>query len=83
MITAADIHWELADPPPAFTTADDFVVDVVLEAVSYRTLAQQAIHYAAALAKDLQRSEVNLQRLRDEYRDFRASMMRRPTGEAA
>ena len=49
-ITSSDIRWELAPPPD--TTSGDALIDALVEAESYRRLAQAAIHELHRLAGD-------------------------------
>ena len=78
MLTAADISWELrelsADDLPH--GPDDMLVDVLVEAQSYRTLARQAIHELHSLAQQHDRLRTSHHRLLDEYRCLREQIHR-------
>ena len=53
------------------------------DVLAYRELAQQALHALADLTVRLDRRRVELTELRDEYRAFRARVLRAATGERA
>ena len=52
-------------------------------AAGYRALSQQAIHALHDLTRQLERTRQAHGRTRDEYRDFRARLMRESVGRAA
>ncbi len=69
MITAADISWNLSDPPADdLPSGDDLLVVLVAEAHTYRMLAQQAIHLLHELYIERRARELQHERLRAEYR---------------
>jgi hypothetical protein len=70
-ISADDIRWDLGDlpaPPPS----DDLLTDALMEAMAYRLLAQQALHYAHDLCCAVDRLTAERNRLLDENRALRA-----------
>lgn len=73
-ISDGDIPWDLADPPSRELSVCDacgcVVVDLIIESMSYRLLAQQAIHYSHQLASDAAR-RADRDRLRDRLRDIK------------
>jgi len=54
-ITAADISWGLPAEDESIETADDLTVLAIVEAQSYRVLAQQALHalHRVTLERDI------------------------------
>lgn len=74
-VNADAIAWTLADElPPA--SDDDPLVDALLEAQSYRLLAQQAIHALHDLTRERDRLREQHQLLLSEYRHLRESILR-------
>jgi hypothetical protein len=66
-ITAHDINWT---PAPLSTglDGDDLIVEVMLDAQSYRELACAALHHIQALTAGLERSRAAYRQLLDEHR---------------
>ena len=65
-ITAADITWELQPLPDIVPTDGDLLTDAIVEAQSYRQLAQSALHglHAVQIERDILRGQLNLDRRR-------------------
>jgi hypothetical protein len=79
-LTSDDIRWEPAPLPEIAVPADpiDALVQVLVESQSYRELAQQAmaIHALHREMRDHARLREQYRRVVDEYRNFRASLIR-------
>jgi hypothetical protein len=66
-LTADDIQWEMSPLDPA-PISDDLLTDALIDAESYRTLAQQAIHGLHDLQQRHDRLVDQHHRLREELR---------------
>ncbi len=77
MLTAADIPWELQEPPADDLPYDpeDLLVELLVEAQSYRTVAQQVIHALHDLTQQHDRLRASHYRLIDEHRRLRESIL--------
>lgn len=74
-LTAADIAWDLQPAPADEAAADstDLLVNVLLEAQAYRTLAQQATHALHELHRRFDRQQAAYHGALDELKALRAS----------
>jgi hypothetical protein len=70
-LTADAIRWDLAPAPDETSAATDLLVDVVIEAQSYRLLAQQAVHALHELQRRHDRQQASYYALLDEQRGIR------------
>lgn len=78
MLTAADISWQLPELPTEDRVGDraDMLVNVLVEAQSYRVLAQQAVHALHGLTDQHDRLRKQHHRLVDEYRRLNGQPIR-------
>lgn len=76
MLTDRDIDWSLQLAPETDHHPHDQVVDLAVEAQSYRTLAQQAIHALHDLQRLHDRQQDAAHRTLDEYRALRERVLR-------
>lgn len=67
-ITAADIRWNLTAEDEPIDTAGDFTVLAIIEAASYRSLAQQALHllHRVTLERDVLLEQRQIDRRREK-----------------
>jgi hypothetical protein len=73
-LPASAICWEL--PAAPVSESDDVITDAIVDAMSYRAIAQEALHALHRLTRQLDRLRQQHAELRAEYRDFRARVMR-------
>ena len=67
-LTADDIQWE---PAPVAITTDDLLVEALLDAESYRAIAQEALHALARLTTRHRRLIEVHRHLRERLRESR------------
>lgn len=75
-MTAEEIQWVLPPEPALARDPEDMIVAVLLDAQSYRLLAQQAFHALRGLTRQLDCLREQQSRLLDEYRSLREQTMR-------
>src|SRR4051794_26860643 len=71
-LTDSDINWSLPpapETPPAHP--DDLIVDALIDAQSYRTVACTTIHHAHRLYVELEQLRARHTRLIEDYRVLR------------
>jgi predicted trehalose synthase len=69
-LTAVDIRWTLAPAPDVPHDSDDLVADAIIDAQSYRLVAQQAIGALAEREAEVRRLRQRIDALRDECRRY-------------
>ncbi|CAN5849988.1 hypothetical protein BH18ACI5_BH18ACI5_04320 [soil metagenome] len=72
-LTDADIQWELGSLPTAMPEDGDLLTAMIIEAQSYRQIAQQAIHALHALQRELMGVRARYYERRDAGRTAGAS----------
>ena len=75
-VAAADIPWTLPPAPDVPHDPEDLLVEALVEAQSYRTVAQQAIHALHDLTQQHDRLRTSHHRLIDKHRRLRESILR-------
>jgi len=65
-VHANDLRWDLARLPTR--PGDDPLVEALVEALAYRDLAQQALHSAHALLRQLEQLQARYLRLLEAHR---------------
>lgn len=68
---ADEICWDLPPAPASTSGREDLVVDVVIEAQSYRLLAQQAIHALHVVHRRYDQQQTQYYALLEERRGTR------------
>jgi hypothetical protein len=72
-LSADDIEWNLR--PVTIEPSDDLLVDALVEAESYRLLAQQAIHRLREMQLQLDRQKETIARALADNRELRARLL--------